>query len=109
MNYEALNFWWLAALTAGQLLWFGWSYLTSRDRVTNTRITQLEEELDDKIGGVDTRLTTVEAQLDAVSLKRIHARIDEVASRTATIEGQLEAQGRILELVYRSLIREPKA
>lgn len=109
MNYEAWNFWWLAALTVGQLLWFGWSYLTSRDRVTNTRITELEDELKLDIDDAKTRLTTVEAQLDAVSLKRIHARIDEVANRVALIEGSLEAQTRVLNLVYQSLIREPRA
>jgi hypothetical protein len=111
----------------GTLLGFGWMYMSNRDKVTNGRITKLQDDLDTKLDVHANRLTRLEAisaqdiservatleqhATDAPKhsdLARLHARIDEVAGAIKRIEGENTAQTRILNLVYESLIKGPK-
>lgn len=120
----------------GTLLGFGWMYMANRDKVTNGRITKLQDDLDTKLAAHADRLTRMEAvsnhdktlQLEGCcanitervasleqhaedapkhgDLARLHARIDEVAGAIKRIEGESTAQTRILNLVYESLIKK---
>lgn len=111
----------------GTLLGFGWMYMANRDKVTNGRITKLQDDLDTKLDVHANRLTRLEAisaqdiservatleqhATDAPKhsdLARLHARIDEVAGAIKHLQGESTTQTRILNLVYESLIKGPK-
>ena len=92
----------------GTLLGFGWMYLSNRDKVTNTRISKLEADLDGKLDDHGNRITSLETTQSYApthtDLDGLHTRINEVTSSLKRIEGESAAQTRILNLVYESLI-----
>ncbi len=96
----------------GTLLGFGWMYLASRDKVTNGRISTLQEEIDKKLDVHADRLTSLEKGVEMSPnhdhLAQLHQRINEVAGALKRIEGESSSQTRILNLVYESLIKGPK-
>lgn len=93
----------------GTLLGFGWMYLANRDKVTNGRISSLQEEIDVKLDDHGNRLTSLERTQELgpthEDLGKLHGRIDELSSLLKRIEGESNAQTRILNLVYESLIK----
>lgn len=92
----------------GTLIGFAWMYLANRDKVTNTRISKLETDLDGKLDDHGNRITHLETLSSHApthtDLGQLHARINEVTSSLKRIEGESAAQTRILNLVYESLI-----
>lgn len=96
----------------GTLMGFGWMYLANRDKVTNGRISTLQEEIDKKLDIHAERLTSLEKEVEMgpnhEHLSRLHGRIDDLAGALKRIEGESSSQTRILNLVYESLIKGPK-
>lgn len=93
----------------GTLLGFIWMFLANRDKVTNARISTLQEEIDGKLDEHGNRLTSLERTQELGpthdDLGKLHGRIDELSSLLKRIEGESSAQTRILNLVYESLIK----
>lgn len=96
----------------GTLMGFGWMYWANRDKVTNGRITTLQEDLNKKMDAHAVRLASLEKEVELGPnhghVERLHQRIDELASSLSRIEGESSGQTRILNLVYESLIRRPQ-
>lgn len=120
MNYQAMTFWWMAALTIinaiiGLYLWY-----ERRSDATNGRINKIEESMGKAITEFSDRLTSVERDTShapthndlsklyvriAGTEHRLGERIDSVGGAVKRIEGENAAQTRILNLVYESLVK----
>lgn len=120
MNYQAMTFWWMAALTIinmaiGVYLWY-----ERRSDATNLRINKIEDSMATSLNNMSDRLTSVErdtshapTQNDLSKLyermngveHRLGERIDSVGGAVKRIEGENAAQTRILNLVYESLVK----
>jgi hypothetical protein len=96
----------------GTLIGFGWMYLANRDKVTNTRISKLEQDIDIMLDSHSNRLTSLEVEAKRApghgDLAEIHSRINDLTGTLKRIEGEGAAQTRILNLVYESLIDRRK-
>lgn len=103
----------------GTLLGFLWMYLANRDKVTNARISSLEDAMDNKFDSHMDRISRLEKDVshspthdDIGKLyermngleHRLGDRIDSVNGAIKRIEGENASQTRILNLVYESLI-----
>lgn len=108
MDYSALDFWWKVAITVLNAGFCIYMYLVTRNRVTNERITTLQENVDTRLDDHSDRLARIEQ--DALhaptheDLKRIHARIDETAKSMARIEGEFAGTNHTLNLIHEYLL-----
>lgn len=109
MELGWLDFLWKVVITILNFAGWVWMYLSSRDKVTNARISTLQEEIDVKLDDHGTRLTSLERTQELgpthEDLGKLHGRIDELSSLLKRSEGESNAQTRILNLVYESLIK----
>lgn len=66
---------------------------------------------DDDLDAVRERVAANEAKLDAVDvmseIRAVHGRVDDVATSTATVAGEMKSAVRSLELITRHLIGTP--
>lgn len=96
------------AWKVGTLIGFAWMYIANRDKVTNTRISKLETDIDMMLDTHSNRLTGLEVEAKRApthaDLAQLHSRINEIGSSLKRLEGEGAAQTRILTLVYESLI-----
>lgn len=78
-------------------------WISTQDKVTNKRISDLEEKVDGRIDQYAERIARVEQdQLHAPThddIKRIHARIDAIDQRLSRIEGEFKTQGDLLRMI----------
>lgn len=78
-------------------------WISTQDKVTNKRITDLEEKVDDRIDSYAERMARVEQdQRHAPThddLKRLHARIDQIDQRLSRMEGEFKSQGDLLRMI----------
>ena len=108
MDYEAWRFWvdiLQAALTAGIGVYV---WLVNRTRVNAARIRKLEDDIDGRLDGHESRLTKVETAIEhgpkREDFGRIHTRLDEVAGAVARIEGSEKKTARQLDLIQQHLL-----
>lgn len=103
MNTEELKIWlqvinMLATFGVGIYVW-----ISTQDKVTNKRISDLEEKVDTRIDCYAERIARVEQDLQHGpshdDIKRIHARIDAVDQRLSRIEGEFKSQVDLLRLI----------
>lgn len=82
-------------------------WISTQDKVTNKRISDLEEKVDGRIDSYAERIARVEqAQLHAPThedLKRIHARIDQIDQRLSRIEGEFKSMGDLLRMILNKI------
>lgn len=120
-NYQAMTFWWMAALTIinmaiGLYLWW-----VGRNDKTNQRFINLEEGMATAITKMSQRLASVESDTQhapthndlsklyermAGTEHRLSERIEGVGGSVKRLEGESAAQTRILNLVYESLVNK---
>lgn len=101
---------WIAAI---------YTYFANRNRVTNERITGLQTALNARIDGMRTdmdhrldnhadRLGRVEKDVEHApnheDLKRIHARMDEVATAVTGLQGEFKGANQTLHLIHSYLM-----
>lgn len=101
---------WIAAL---------YTYFANRNRVTNERISGLQTALNGRLDGMRTdmdhrldshadRLGRVEKDLEHApnhdDLKRIHARMDEVAAAVTGLQGEFKGANNTLHLIHTYLL-----
>jgi hypothetical protein len=101
---------WIAAI---------YTYFANRNRVTNERITGLQTAVNARIDGMridmDHRLDTHADRLGRVEkdvehapnhedLKRIHARMDEVATAVTGLQGEFKGANQTLHLIHSYLM-----
>lgn len=126
IDYTAWRFWWdvlqtcfLAAIT----IYIWW---VNRDRVTQSRITQLKDDTAKTVGGIRqeigelaTRLTRVEADCCHMpghdDLGKIYERINgvsaevaDVSSEISEVSGEMKAMRRSLDLITQHLMEEKR-
>lgn len=108
MDFAWLDFAWKVLITVLNFAGWIWMYLANRDKVTNSRISSLENNMDMRLDDHGSRLTTLESDIrhgpTHNDLGRLHARIDEVNGALKGLQGESKAQTRILNMVYESLI-----
>lgn len=105
---------WIAAL---------YTYFANRNRVTNERITGLQASLQTRLDGMRSdmdhrldnhadRLSRVEKDLQHApsheDLKRIHARMDEIAGAVSGLQGEFKGANNTLHLIHSYLMNGGK-
>jgi len=107
-EYAVWRFWidiLQAVLTAAVGLYV---WIVNRTRVNAARIRKLEDDIDSRLDDHGDRITAVEAAVEhgpsREDLSRIHARLDEVASVVARIEGENKATARNVALIHQHLL-----
>lgn len=97
-----------------------YTWLTNRNRVTNERITGMQTSLEDKVATLRTemdhhldshadRLTRVESDLKHAptdeDIKRLHARIDDMAGDVKELGGEFKGAKHTLQLIHQYLLQ----
>ncbi len=92
-----------------------YTWQANRKRVTNERITSLQNAMDKSMHNLNAalemqggRLTRVERDLKHApthdDLKRLHARIDEVNGSIRSLEGEFKGANSTLQLIHQYLL-----
>lgn len=85
-------------------------HLVNKGKVTEDRITRLEQDLDAKLDGQSERLARLEQDARHApshdDLKRIHSRIDDVNERIGTLQGEFSGANRTLNLIHEYLLNK---
>lgn len=101
LTISAANF----VLTWGVALYM---YLANKNKATNSRIGELERDIDTKLDAHADRLARLEQDVrhgpQHGDLKRIHGRIDEVAGSMRRLEGEFGGASRTLTLIHEFLL-----
>lgn len=110
MDYEKIRFWisiaeWVT--TAGVWLYV-WN--VNRNRVTDKRITALEEHMDEKMDGHADRIARLEQDTKHApnheDMKRLHQRLDGVNGELKEMRGQFTTANHTLTLIHRHLLEK---
>ena len=112
MNLEEIKFGFtvLTALLAA----FNWVYvwLSNRNRVTNERISSMESHVDKRLDNHAERLARLEQKVESgpshADIKRLHARIDEMAAGFARMTGEFHTSQHTLNLIHDYLLHGGK-
>lgn len=108
MQYETIKIWidltqWLTTAAVGLYV-----YAVNRHRVTNARISALEEHVDKRMDDHSDRLARLEQDARHApsheDLKRIHHRLDSVNGELREMRGEFHAANRTLELIHQHLL-----
>jgi hypothetical protein len=87
-------------------------YMTNKDKVTNKRISDLEQDLDGKLDRHAERIAKVETRADSApthgDLEKIHEKINSVNSCAHRMEGQLDGVKNLVQVMHESLMRDYK-
>lgn len=112
IDYTAWKFW-LDVLQVVFTAAIGiYVWVSNRTAVNTKRIAKLEGDLDERLDEQEVRLTRVEEALRHAptheDLKRIHARIDDVASGVSLVSGKIGETTRTLTLIHEHLLNGGK-
>ena len=120
MDMGVLDFAWKVSISLVNTVGWVWLYLAQRDKVTNSRISLLEDAMELKMDGHGDRISRLEKDVSHSpthsDLGKLHERmnslehrlgdrIELVSGAVKRIEGENAAQTRILNLVYESLTK----
>jgi hypothetical protein len=105
LSISAANF----MLTWGVALYM---YLANKNKATNSRIGELERDMEAKLDAHADRLARVEQDLRHApthdDLKRLHARIDDLAGGIRGLEGEFKGANHTLQLIHSYLLHGGK-
>ncbi len=119
MDMAMIDFAWKVMITLVNTAGWIWMYWANRDKVTNSRITSMEDDMNNTLTTHSDRLSRLEKDVSHSptheDLGRIYermsglehrlgGRIEEINGAIKRIEGENNSQTRILNLVYESLI-----
>jgi tetrahydromethanopterin S-methyltransferase subunit G len=78
-------------------------WISTQDKVTNKRISDLEDKVDGRIDNYAERIARVEQDLHHAptqdDIKRLHARIDTIDQRLSRMEGEFKSQNELLRMI----------
>jgi len=87
-------------------------YMTTKDTVTNTRITKLEEDMDQKTDKQNERIARLEESMRAVpthkDLGQIHEKINAVSVCVNRLEGKFSETSKVLNLIHETLMERSR-
>lgn len=85
-------------------------YLSNKDKVTNDRITHLEDDLDTKLDTQIDRIARLESAsthaLNHGDLGSVYERVSAVDQRLARLEGEFKSQGDTLRLILNQITQK---
>lgn len=85
-------------------------YLSNRDRVTNTRISEMETDIDTRLDGQGERIAKLESAsahaLNHLDLGSVYNRISAVDQRLSHLEGENKAQSDTLRLILNQITQK---
>lgn len=112
MNFEDIKFGFQVLqflLTAGVGFYV---YMSNKDKVTNDRITRLEDDLEAKIDMHGERLSRLEVRVDSTpthqDLSDIHKKINQVSDCVSRLEGEFSGAKNTLDLIHDFLLKGGK-
>lgn len=83
-------------------------YLTNKDKVTNDRITKLEDDIDEKIDLHGERLAKLETVAEKApshnDLAKMYEKINQVAGGISRLEGEFTGANRTLQLIHETMM-----
>lgn len=87
-------------------------YLSNRDKVTNDRISKLEDDLDDKLDGHGERIAKLETRTENSpthdDLSGIHEKINAVSASISTLSGEFTGVRNLLNTIHQYLLQGGK-
>lgn len=110
MDYQSFAFWfgvvqWLTTVGVWIYVWN-----VNRNRVTDARISALEDHVDTKIDGHADRIARLEQDArhmpSHADLKSVHRRLDEVNGELKQLSGQFTAANNTLSLIHQHLLEK---
>lgn len=85
-------------------------YISNRDRVTNSRISQMETGIDNRLDGQGERIAKLESAsshaINHVDLGEVYKRISAVDQRLSHLEGENKAQSDTLRLILNQITQK---
>lgn len=85
-------------------------YLTTKDQVTNDRISKLEDDIDGRLDSHLERIAKVEAKTDKAlthaDLEDLYTKINKVDACVNRLEGEFVGATRTLNLIHETLMEE---
>ena len=109
MNIEDLKFGFqvLQFLMTGGVAFY--VYMSNKDKVTNERITRLEDEVDSNIKTHSERISRLEVLIDQTptheDLSDIHGKVNQVSDCVSRLEGQFSGAKHTLDLIHEFLMK----
>lgn len=83
-------------------------YMSNKDKVTNDRITKLEDGLDKRLDNHAERIAKIEARAESAPSKAdisaLHEKINQVANQLSSLDGEYKATNRTLQLMHQTLM-----
>lgn len=108
MDYTAMRFWFDVLQVLGYLALGTYVWLSNRNRVTNARISKLEDDMDSRLDVHADRLTRLEVHAGAApthgDLNRLHKRLDIINGELKSLAGESAAARRTLDLIHDYLL-----
>lgn len=87
-------------------------WITSKNRVTHARITQLENDVDTRLDNLSTRMTAQEERAKHAPTHndfiRVHERLDKLSEEISELCGASKAMNRQLDMINQYLLQERK-
>ena len=87
-------------------------YMGNKDKVTNDRITKLEEDIDHKFDGHVERIAKLEARAEKApthkDMAEIHEKINQVSACVNRLEGEFSGATRTLQLIHETLMEQAR-
>lgn len=83
-------------------------YMSNKDKVTNDRVSELQDDLDSKLDGHSERIAKLEEGPTHDDLGDLHARITDVGRGVAGLTGELVGIKTTLNLVHQYLLSSKK-
>lgn len=87
-------------------------YLTNKNKVTNDRISKLENDIDEKLDGHVERIAKIEARAEKApthkDMAEIHEKINQVSACVNRLEGELSGWTRTLQLIHETLMEQAR-
>lgn len=112
LDYNALEFWLKFSAVLAQGVTFCWLFLINKNKVTNSRINEMEEATSNKLQAMALRLERLEADARHApthdDLKRVHARMDESMGEVRQLGGKLDAMAHTLRLIEEHLLNRDR-
>lgn len=89
-----------------------WLWITNKNKVTNSRISDFQKDVDERFDDQNTRLVTVETKLQNANtperIGKVHKRLDDLQQSVATQAGEMKGMNKTLDLIHQSLLEKDK-
>lgn len=108
MINEETKFWFTVAQWITTVLLWLYVWNVNRNRVTDTRIRELEQNMGDKLDRHADRIARLEQDVRHApsheDLKRLHSRLDEVGGQVRELKGEFQGARHTLELIHQHML-----